>query len=117
MRILYSLLLFCFLIAPVFAADEIHKDGAVFEGKITTISDGLIHIMSGGVEKSFSRLKNDDSFNDYIAYRTRPILGGVTQTSCKVIYVDYYYVAFITKDSHRVEIPRYRVSSLIINAN
>lgn len=117
MRILYAILLMFFVTsAPSFAGDEVQRAGSVLEGKITAYSDGLINLRSGGVDYSFVRSKNHDFYGDYIIYRERPILGGSVQTNCRISFIDKFYVIFETPEA-RIQVPRYRVSTLILNAN
>lgn len=113
--ILFSIL-FIFTFMPVFAKDEIQKNGSLVVGKITTYSDGLINIYVDGREQSYSRAKRNDFYGDYISYREKPILGGTIQENCRIIFIDRFYVTYETQNS-KVTLPRYRVSRIVIDAN
>lgn len=116
MKFIYILFLFLFTLAPVFARDVVNlKTGAV-EGKITALSDGIIHYKTGGVEFSVTRTKNNEFFGDYIKYIDRPYYGTTVETNCRVIFVDLFNVSFETPNA-MVTVPRYRVKAMLINAN
>ena len=118
MRIFYGLfLLFCLTILPAFAADEVRSASSSLSGKIISYSDGLIKMTSNGVVHSFIREKNDDFYGDYLSYRTRPIKGGRTDVYCRVLFIDDNYVIYKTKAESRVQVPRYRVSTLVLSVN
>ena len=102
---------------PVFARDEVQKGGDSTVGKITAYSDGLIQIRKGGVDYSFVREKNDDFYSDFISYRERPIMGGRVDVNCRVLFIDNYYVIFKTSDTNKIQVPRYRVYAIVLNAN
>ena len=117
MKIFYSLiLLFLISALPACAVDDVYVKGKLTSGKIFAYSDGLIQIKSGGVDYSFVREKKNDYFGDSITYRERPIRGGVVTANCRIIYVDRYYVIFKTEFA-QLQVPRYRVSSIVINAD
>ena len=117
MKIFYSLiLLFMISILPACAVDDVYAKGKLTSGKIFAYSEGLIQIRSGGIDHSFVREKRNDYFGDSITYRERPIRGGVVTANCRIVYVDRYYVTFRT-ETGLLQIPRYRVSSIVINAD
>ena len=117
MKIFYSLiLLFLISMLPACAVDDVYVKGKLTSGRIFTYSEGLIQIKSGGIDYSFSREKRNDYFGDSVTYRERPIAGGVVTANCRIIYVDRHYVIFKTENA-QLQVPRYRVSSIIINAD
>ncbi len=117
MKIFYTFIfLFLFSTLSAFAKDSVYANGKEYTGKIETYSDGLIQIESNGVSLSFARAKKNDYYGDYITYRERPIKGGVVQTNCRILYIDRFYVVYLTENS-KAQVPRYRVSSIIINVN
>ena len=102
---------------PVFAQDEVQKGGTSTIGKITAYSDGLIQVRKSGVVSTVIREKNSDLYNDFVSYRERPIGGSRVDVNCRVLFIDDYHVIFKTPVASRVEIPRYRVSTIVLNAN
>lgn len=117
MKIFYSLILFLFVsILPSFAVDDVYHKGNLTSGKIFAYSDGLIQLRAGGMDYSFVRAVRDDFYGDVITYRERPIRGGVVSKNCRIIYIDRFYVTFKTEGA-MTEIPRYRVSSIVLNAD
>lgn len=118
MKFFYSIiLLLAVSILPACAKDDIYYKGNLTTGKIFAYSDGLIQIQSGGVSYSFVRSKNSDYYGDKIVYRERPILGGTVSTNCRILFIDRFYVVYKTEHSERIEVPRYRVSSIVLNAD
>lgn len=117
MRIFYLvLILMFFTLAPSFARDVVYSGGETYEGKISSLSGGLIQFKRGGVQHSVNRTRGPEYFGDYIKYRTSPLGERTLEVSCRVEFVDFFTIIFQTPDA-RVQIPRYRVTSLVVNAD
>lgn len=117
MRILITVLfLLCFTSIPSLAKDEVMVEGKTIEGKITAYADGLIQVRNNGVQQSIHRSKNSEFFGDYIIYKATPIKGGVVETYCRIVFIDRFKVIYTTPRT-RVEVPKYRVKNIVLNAN
>ena len=117
MRILFTVLfLFLFTLIPSFAKDEVITKNGSLSGKITAYSDGLFHFRSNGSVQSYVREKNSDFYGDYIMYKKSPIGRGIIETYCRIVFIDEFKVIYKTQNS-RVEVLRYRVKNIVLNAN
>lgn len=117
MRIFYTLILCLFLtLAPAFAKDTVQTSDTIVTGRIFSYVDGLIKINKDGMEYTFTRSKNIDYFEDFVQYKNKPLAKQLTDVYCRVIYIDLYKVVFETP-SVRIQVPRYRVKNVVLNAN
>ena len=115
-RILTVLIIFFASFAPVFALVTVQTKDATYEGKIFSYTDGVIQIKQKGIEYSLKREKNAEFYGDYIRYKTRPFIGEIVSTNCRLVFVDLFDVIFETPSKTRVKIHRYRVKDIVINA-
>ncbi len=116
MRKLYTLLILLFLSASaVFAEDIVYSRGGTTKGKVKSYVDGLILIRENGVEHRYERSMPADYYGDYVKYRKSPFKRETTETNCKIIFVDAYTVHFMKTPEIKIEIPRYRINTMIFN--
>lgn len=117
MKFLYTLILLIFIsITPVLAKDTVQTKDTILTGKIFSYVDGLIKINKSGMEYTFTRSKNIDYFGDFIQYKEKPLARKLTDANCRVIYIDLYKVVFEIP-SARIQVPRYRVKNIVLNAD
>ncbi len=117
MKFLYIfILLILFSFLPVYAKDTVQTSDMLLTGKISSYVDGLVKINKNGMEYTFTRSKNIDYFGDFVQYRENPFKKALTDANCRVIYIDLYKVVFELPTS-RIQVPRYRVKNIVLNAD
>ncbi len=117
MKIFYTLILLIFVsFMPVFAKDTVQTKDNIITGKIHSYVDGLIKINKNGIEYTFNRSKNIDYYGDFVQYKPKPVTRELIDAYCRVVYVDVYKVVFETP-SARIQVPRYRVKNVVLNAD
>ena len=117
MRFLYTIILIVmFSFMPAFAKDTVQTGDMILTGKIFSYVDGLIKINKDGMEYTFTRSKNIDYFGDFVQYKEKPTKRALTDVYCRVVYIDLYKVVF-ELPSARIQLPRYRVKNIVLNAD
>lgn len=92
-------------------ADIIYKNSGSTEGRVESVTDGLILMKENGSVNSYKRVFGKNFYGDYITYKKKPLDKEFVTIPCRVFFADLYNIKIQTPDS-LMEIPRYRVKQI-----